>query len=62
MIYINHRLPFNELQKLIENKPIQKKNIMIKILSKILTYATIAIEVIKTIINATKGDSTKLLK
>lgn len=35
---------------------------MIKILSKILTYATIAIEVIKTIINATKGDSTKLLK
>lgn len=34
---------------------------MIKVLQKILTYATIAIEVIKTIINATKGDSTKLL-
>lgn len=35
---------------------------MIKILEKLLTYATIAIEVIKTIINATKGDQTKLLK
>ena len=35
---------------------------MIKILQKLLTYATIAIEVIKTIINATKGDSTKQLK
>ena len=35
---------------------------MIKILKKVLTYATIVIEVIKTIIDATKGDKTKLLK
>lgn len=35
---------------------------MIKLLQKILTYATIAVEVIRTIIDSTKFDSTKQLK